>query len=69
VLEILSIDPRLPSERFAASRPYRDPRVLERFLGALRQAGLPDGHGSVSADGLSVPWAAARRCVALRRRR
>jgi TolB-like protein/Flp pilus assembly protein TadD len=68
VHEVLSIDPRLTLERFAASRPYRDPAVLERLLDALRRAGLPAGVGSGSGA-LAQPWAAARRRVAPRPRR
>jgi adenylate cyclase len=67
--EIASIDPRFTLARFAASQPYRDPAVLERFTAALEQAGVPRGGVPAAAAGLAQPAAASRRRVAPRPRR
>jgi adenylate cyclase len=69
--EIPSLDPRFTLERFAASRPYRDPAIPERVLDSLRRAGLREGDGSEAGQVLELarPQAAARRRVAPRPRR
>lgn len=40
--ELLSLQPDFSLERHAAQQPYRDQAVLERIVGELRSAGLPD---------------------------
>jgi tetratricopeptide (TPR) repeat protein len=68
--DLLSIDPRLTLQRFAASRPYRDAAVLKRLIDSLRRAGLPHGRESASPRSLELaqPQAASRRRVAPRPR-
>jgi hypothetical protein len=36
------LDPAFRLEEFAETRPYRNPQDLERLLGRLRDAGLPN---------------------------
>jgi adenylate cyclase len=68
--EIASIDPRFTLERFAASRPYRDPAVLKRFVDALERCGIARGKSSAAPSmALAQPQAAARRRFAPRPRR
>jgi hypothetical protein len=68
--EMLSIDPRLTLQRFAASRPYRDAAALEQLVDSLRRAGLPEGREPASPQRIELaqPQAASRRRVASRPR-
>jgi Flp pilus assembly protein TadD len=38
--EILRLDPNFSAERIAATAPFKDPAKRERYLAALRKAGL-----------------------------
>ncbi len=69
--EILSIDPRLTLQRFAASRPYKDAGALKRLIDSLRRAELPEGRESAPPRSIELaqPHAASRRRVAPRPRR
>ncbi len=40
--EILRAAPRFSLDRWAESHPYRRQEDLDRYIGALRDAGLPD---------------------------
>ncbi len=40
--EVLRLNPKFSVKKFAKSLPYRDKAVKERYIGALRKAGLPD---------------------------
>ncbi len=40
--EILDLDPGFHLSGYAKTQPYKDGATLERLIGALRQAGLPD---------------------------
>jgi len=42
VNHVLRTDPHFSANRFAESRPFRDPELASRFRNALRGAGLPD---------------------------
>jgi len=40
--EIIASDPAFRLSAYAKSQPYKNPAALERLIGALREAGLPD---------------------------
>ncbi len=40
--EIIASDPAFRLSDYATSQPYKNPAALERLIGTLREAGLPD---------------------------
>ena len=42
VEQLLRADPLFSANRFAESRPFRDPELASRFRHAMQEAGLPD---------------------------
>jgi adenylate cyclase len=40
--EVLRIDPKFSLESYRKGRLYKNPEDLERIIGALRKAGLPE---------------------------
>ena len=39
---VRDLDPTFHLSEFSATQPYRNPQDLERLIGRLREAGLPD---------------------------
>lgn len=68
--ELLAVDPSFRIRRFERCQPYRDPFVLARLTGSLREAGIAEGDGAPVAGGeLAPPSTPSRRRIAPRPRR
>jgi adenylate cyclase len=67
--ELLAVDPAFRIRRFARCQPYRDPLVLTRLAGSLREAGIAEGDGApVAGSELAPPSTPSRRRIAPRPR-
>jgi adenylate cyclase len=68
--ELLAVDPGFHIQRFARCQPYRDPSVLARVSGSLREAGIAEGDEAPALAGeLAPPRTPSRRRIAPRPRR
>ena len=46
IANLLAMQPDITCDDFAHAQYYRDPRLLDRLVSWLRDAGLPEGRGS-----------------------